>query len=215
MEKTPQNSSTTVPLALIKQSSTQLKNGQKRSVPSTWTFSFFILTSTARSRDLVVAAVAHGDASFSREVAQETGEEQGEQRHGGPADAAVRLCAREGLVGTRVLVIAGAVVEEALDAADARAVLHRALRRTHAPPAAHPAGGQRPRAVALQAGAAAAVLALGVYTFIFRSFASRHRRQCPGFVVQGLQLFRTELHAFGLGSDYLVHAGLAAEEPLA
>lgn len=164
---------------------------------------------------MVVAALAHGDASFSREVAQETGEEQGEQRHGGPADAAVWLRAREGLVSARVLVVAGAVVEEALDTADARAVLHRALRRTHAPPAAHPAGGQRPRAAALRAGAAATVFALGVYTFIFRAFATRHRRQRPGFVVQGFQLLRTELCTLRLGSDYLVHAGLAAEEPLA
>lgn len=132
--------------------------------------SFCILTPTPGSCDSVVAALAHGDTSFSREVAQETGEEQGEERHGGPADAAVRLRAREGLVGTRVLVVAGAVVEKPLDATHARPVLHGALHRAHAPTAAHPARREHPRATAVRAAAPAAVLALvGVYTLIFRA----------------------------------------------
>lgn len=108
-----------------------------------------VLAPTAGSRDSVIAALAHSDTSFSWEVAQETGEEQGEERHGGPADAAVRLRAREGLVGARVLVVAGAVVEKPLDAADARPVLHRALHRAHAPAAARPAGRKCPRATTL------------------------------------------------------------------
>lgn len=126
-----------------------------------------VLAPTAGSRDSVVTALAHGHASFSREVAQEAGEEQGEERHGGPADAAVRLRAREGLVGAGVLVVAGAVVEKPLDAAGARRVLHGALHRAHAPPAAHPAGGEHPRAAALWTLTPTAVLALaGVYTLI-------------------------------------------------
>lgn len=87
-----------------------------------------VLAPAAGSCDSVVAALACGDASFSREVAEEAGEERGEDRNGGPAGAAVCLSAREGLVGARVLVIAGAVVEERLDATYARAILHRALR---------------------------------------------------------------------------------------
>lgn len=140
------------------------------------------LAPAAGSRDSVIAALAHGDASFSREVAQETGEEQGEERRGGPAGAAVRLRAREGLVGARVLVVAGAVVEEPLDAADARAVLHRALHRAHAPAAACPAGGEHPRATALWAVASTAVLALA-------ACAAVHGQRGPGPAVQGLQLF--------------------------
>lgn len=96
-----------------------------------------------------MAALACGDTSFSWEVAQETGEEQGEERHSGPAGAAVRLRTREGLVGARVLVVTGAVVEEPLDTADACPVLHRTLQRAHAPTAAHPAGRKHPRPTAL------------------------------------------------------------------
>lgn len=110
---------------------------------------FRVLATTAGSGDSVIAALAHGDTSFSREVAQETGEEQGEEGHGGPADAAAGLRAREGLVGARVLVVTGAVVEKPLDAADACPILHRVLRRAHTPMAAHPAGGQHPRATAI------------------------------------------------------------------
>lgn len=150
-----------------------------------------VLAPAAGSRDPVVAALARGHASFSREVAQETGEEQGEERHGGPADAAVRLRAREGLVRARVLVVAGAVVEEPLDAAHARPVLHRALSGAHAPPAAHPAGGKHPLATALGTLAPAARLALcGVYPVAFRGYAPRHGHHRPGLAaVQGLELF--------------------------
>lgn len=147
------------------------------------------LTSATWSCNSVVAAQAHGDASFSWEVAQKTGEEQGEERHGGPADAAVRLCAREGLVGACVLVVAGAVVEKPLDAAHARPVLHRVVHRAHAPVAAHPAGRKRPRAPTLQTTAPTAVLTLGVYAFVFSASAAWHGHHQPGLIVQGLQLF--------------------------
>lgn len=142
-----------------------------------------VLAPTAGSRDSVIAALAHGHASFSREVAQEAGEEQGEERYGGPAHAAVRLCAREGLVRARVLIVAGAVVEKPLDTAHARSVLHSALSRAHAPPAAHPAGGQHPWAAALRTPAAAAVLALvGVFASLFSDPAARHRHHRPGLI---------------------------------
>lgn len=182
-----------------------------------WVFlSFCILTPTAGSCDSVIAALAHSDTSFSREVAQETGEEQGEERHSGPADAAVRLCAREGLVGASVLVVTGAVVEKPLDAADACPVFHHVLRRAHAPTATQPAGRKRTRATALWTTAPTAVLTLvGVFTLIFWAPAAWHSHHGPGPVVQGFQLFWIELCTFGLGSDYLGAACRAAEEPLA
>lgn len=145
-------------------------------------------TAAARSGDSVVAALTRGDAAFGREVAQETGEEQREERDGGPADAAARLPAGERLVGARVLVVAGAVVEQPLDAAHAGAVLHGALRRAHAPAAAHPAGGKRPRSAALRAAAAAAVLALGVHALGFRAPGAGHGRHWLRVTGQGFQL---------------------------
>lgn len=109
----------------------------------------WVLATAAGSCDSVIAALARGDASFSREVAQETGEEHGEDRHGGPAGAAVRLHAGKRLVGAGVLVVAGAVVEEPLDAAHACPILHHAVRRAHTPVAAHPARGKHPWASTL------------------------------------------------------------------
>lgn len=147
------------------------------------------LTSTAWSCNPVIAALAHGDASFSWEVAQKTGEEQGEERHGGPADAAVWLRAREGLVGARVLVVTGAVVEKRLDAARARPVLHRALHRAHAPTAAYPTGRKHPWAATLWTTAPTTVLTLGVYDFSFSAPAAWHGHHRPGLIVQGFQLF--------------------------
>lgn len=84
----------------------------------------WVLASTPRSFDSVIAAMAHGQASFSWEVAQQTGEEQGQERDGGPANAAVRLRTGARLVRAGVLIVIGAVVEKALDAADACSVLH-------------------------------------------------------------------------------------------
>lgn len=148
-------------------------------------------TPAARSGDAVIAALTHGDASFSWEVAQETGEEQREERDGGPADTAARLPAGEGLVCARVLVVAGAVVEQSLDAADAGAVLHRGLHRAHASAATHPAGRKGPRAAALRAAAPAAVLALGVRALVLRDSGARQGRHQLGVIAQRFQLLWT------------------------
>lgn len=127
----------------------------------------------------------------------------------------MRLRARERLVGAGVLVVAGAVVEQALDAAHARPVLHGALSRAHAAPAAHPAGGQLSGPHALGAPAPTAVLALvGVFIRTRTIPAARHGLHQPGLIVEGLQLLRTELHAFGLGSDELLAACGAVDDPL-
>lgn len=139
---------------------------------------------TAGSCDSVIAALAHRHTSFSWEVAQETGEEQGQERHRGPADATVRLRAREGLVCARVLVVAGAVVEKPLDAANTRPVLHRTLRWANAPPATHPAGGQHPWATTLWTLTPATVLTSAwVFSLIFIGSAARHGHHRPGLIV--------------------------------
>lgn len=151
--------------------------------------SVWVPTPAARPCDSVIAALAHCHASFTWEVAQQTGEEQRNHRHDAPADAALGLRAREGLVGAGVLVVAGAVVEERLDAAHARPVLHHVLRRAHAPPAARPAGGEHPPATALWTLAAPAVLAfVGVLVLGLRGPAARHGHHRPALVVQGFQL---------------------------
>lgn len=146
-------------------------------------------TPAARSGDSVVAALTHGDASFSWEVAQETGEDQREERDGGPADTAARLLAGEGLVCARVLVVAGAVVEQPLDAADAGAVLHRGLHRAQASAATHPA--ERKRGAALRAAASAAILALGVRARVFGDSGARQGHHQLGVIAQRFQLLRT------------------------
>lgn len=146
---------------------------------------FCVLATTAGSGDSVIAALAHGDTSFSREVAQEAGEEQGEEGHGRPADAAAGLCAREGLVGTRVLIVTGAVVEKALDTADTCSILHCALCRAHTPMAAHPAGGEHPRATAIHTLAPTTALTLiRVFTKTFMASAAWNCHHHPGLIIQ-------------------------------
>lgn len=147
-------------------------------------FGFF--ASTPRSGHPVVAALAHSEASFSWEVAEETREKQGEDGHGCPAHAAPLLCAREGLVCARVLIVAGAVVEEPLDAACAGPVLHHVLQRAHTAVAAHPAGREHPWAPAVGAAAAPTVIALVGVRVAFG--AARHSRDNPGLTAQRFQL---------------------------
>lgn len=146
-------------------------------------------TPAATSGDEVIAALTHGDASFSWEVAQETGEEQREEGDGGPADTAAWLPAGEGLVCARVLVVAGAVVEQPLDAADAGAVLHRGLNRAQASAATYQAGRKGP--LALRAAALAAVLALGVPVLVLRDFGATQGRHQLGVIAQRFQLLWT------------------------
>lgn len=144
----------------------------------------------------VVAALAGVDAGACREVAEQAGEEQGQQGHGGPAGAAVRLGAGEGFVGARVLVVRRAVVEQAFDAAHTRPVLHRALSGAHAPAPTQPAERQHPWAHALGAAAAPALLA-AVPVFMEAVVTPAEGLR------QRLQLLRTGLWAFGLDSDDL------------
>lgn len=81
------------------------------------------------------------------------------------------------------------MVEQALDAAHARAVLYGTLQGAHAAAATHPAGRKHPRASALWAAAPTTVLTLGgVYAYIFIASAAWHSQQSPGLIVQGFQL---------------------------
>lgn len=167
----------------------------------------WVFAPAAGPRGSIVAALAQRHAPFSREVAQQTGKDQGQERYSRPADATVRLRAREGFVDARVLVVAGAVVEKALDAAGARPVLHGAARGANAPSPAHPAGRERSRATALQAPAPFAFLAfVGVFVVVGGDRAAWRAE----LFVQGFQL-----RALWLDSDYLVTMGRAAGRPRA
>lgn len=128
----------------------------------------------------------------------------------------MRLRAREGFVDARVLVVAGAVVEEALDAAGARPVVHGAARGANAPSPAHPAGRQRSRATALRALAPFALLAfVGVFVVVRGDRAAWRDLRNPELFAQGLQLLRIHLRAFWLDSDCLVAVGRDAKKPRA
>lgn len=175
----------------------------------------WVLAPTAGSFGSVIAALTHCHASFNREVAQDTGQEQGEERHGDPADAAVGLRAREWLVRARVLVVAGAVVEKAFYAADACPVLHCTICWAHTPPAAHPTGREHPWATAIWTLTLAAVLTPNrVFTLISIDTAARHHHYWPGLLIQGFQLLWVQFGTLGLCSDYLFAVLWAADKPL-
>lgn len=114
----------------------------------------------AGARGTVVGSLAQGKAQPGRRVAAEAGQAERHQPHGAPAGAGVARGAGARPVGTVVLIVLGrAVVEEALHAAEARAVLHHALGRAQAALATGPAGRQAAGRAALLALAAAAPLA--------------------------------------------------------
>lgn len=98
----------------------------------------------------VVGPLAQGEAQPGRWVAAETGKAQRQKAHGAPAGAGVGGCAGAGPVSTVVLVIlSGAVIEKALNAAQTGAILHSTLSRAKAALPTGPAGRQAPRGAAL------------------------------------------------------------------
>lgn len=114
----------------------------------------------ARTRDAVVSALAQGKAQPGGRVAAEAGQAERQQPHGAPAGAGVGRRAGAGPVGAVVLVVLGrAMVEQAFDAAQAGAVLHRALGGAQTALSTRPAGGQAARGAALLALTATAALA--------------------------------------------------------
>lgn len=164
---------------------------------------FRVLAATAGPFDAVVAALTGAEAGSGREIAQQTGEEQGQQGYGAPADTTMGLGAGEGFVCTRVLVITGTVVEQPLNAAHTCTILQCTLSRAHAPAATHPTGGQHPRANALRTATPATLLTLvpefmqAVVYPATRDGPHRHG------LMQRFELLCAQLHSFGLDSDDL------------
>lgn len=110
----------------------------------------------AGARGTVVGSLAQGKAQPGRRVAAEAGQAERQKPHGSPAGAGMARGAGARPVSTVVLIILGrAVVEEALDAAEACAILHHALGRAQAALATSPAGWQATGRAALVTLAAA------------------------------------------------------------
>lgn len=100
------------------------------------------LTAAAGAFQAVITPLAKFEAPQGGKVAAEAGHEEGEEAHGSPAGAAGARPAGAWVISAGVLVIAGAVVEEALDAAETSPVVEEALWGAQAALIAQPAGGQ-------------------------------------------------------------------------
>lgn len=143
----------------------------------------------------VVARLAHCHATLNWEVAEQAGQKKSQDAYGRPPDAAMRLAARERLVRAHILIVVGAVVEQAFDTAHASYVVHCRGRRAKASAAAHPTGRQGPRAGAFFALAPAAVLAaIGVLAVASLGWDNR----------KGLQLILFHFQTLGLHPDDLI-----------
>lgn len=101
-----------------------------------------VLAAAARTFQTVIAPLAKFEAPQRREVAAEAGHEEREEAHSSPAGAAGPRAAGAGVIGTGVLIVSGAVVEETLDAAQASPIVEETLWRAEAALVADPAGGQ-------------------------------------------------------------------------
>lgn len=101
-----------------------------------------VLAAAARSSQAVIAPLAKFEAPQGRKVAAEAGHEKRKEAHGSPAGTAGPWTTRTGIVGTGVLIVSGAVVEETLDAAETSPIVNEALRRAEAALVAEPAGRQ-------------------------------------------------------------------------
>lgn len=114
----------------------------------------------AGARGAVVGTLAQGKAQPGRRVAAEAGQAERQEPHGTPAGPGMGRGAGTRPVSAVVLVVlGGAVVEEAFDAAQARAVFHEALGGAQTALSAGPARGQAAGGAALLALTAAAPLA--------------------------------------------------------
>lgn len=147
------------------------------------------LTAAAWSPEAVVALLAQTEASTGRQVAAQAREEEGDEAHGCPADEARAGPAGAGLVGAVVFVVGGAVVEEALNAAETCAVVEEALSRAKATLVAQPAGGERTSRCAEDTFAAPTLLAneevlprvpCGVLSFSLQSTVDLWVGPCSG-----------------------------------
>lgn len=112
------------------------------------------------ARGAVMGTLAQGKAQPGRGVAAEAGQAERQQPHGAPAGTGVGRSAGARPVGAVILVVlGGAVVEQAFNAAQAGAILHRAFGGTQAALSTGPAGGQAAGGTAVSALTAAAPLA--------------------------------------------------------
>lgn len=146
-----------------------------------------VFTAAPRPVHSVVTPLAQLKATLGWKVTPQTRQKEGHEPHGRPPGAAVGLAAGARVVRTVVLVVVGAVIEEAFDAAHTRPVIDHVLSRAQALLVTDPVRRQRPRVGALLTLALAAVLApVGV--------------QAQVFLAQGLQFPRLELR-FGLHPD--------------
>lgn len=111
-----------------------------------------MLAAATRAAQAVVAALGQLHTAGGRQVAEQTRQHQGEGPHEGPAGAAVGAGAGAGVVSAGALIVLiGAVVEDALHQAHAGAVVDQGLGRAQAFLVADPAGGQCPRGCTLLA----------------------------------------------------------------
>lgn len=86
-----------------------------------------VFTAAPRPIDPVVTALAQLKATLGWQVTPQARQEEGHHTHGWPPSAAVRLTARAGVVSAVVLIIVGAVIEEALHTADTSPVIDHVL----------------------------------------------------------------------------------------
>lgn len=87
-----------------------------------------VLAAATRAPEAVIAMLGQLDTACGWQVAQQTGQHQREGTHEGPAGAAVGMGAGAGMVSAGALVILiGAVVEDALNQTHARAIVDQGL----------------------------------------------------------------------------------------
>lgn len=169
-----------------------------------------MLAAATRTSQAVIAMLGQLDTACGWQVAQQTGQHQREGTHEGPAGTAVGAGAGAGMVSAGALIIlVGAMVEDALYEAHARAIVDQGLGRAQALLVADPAGGQRPRGRTF--------LALTLPTGLTQQeVLIQLWRSCWALEVQWLTVDRLGLEAHSPGRSLLSHGRWShvVEQPL-
>lgn len=111
-----------------------------------------VVAPAAGSCGTVVSTLAQGKAQPGRGVAAEAGQAECQQPHGAPAGTGVGWSTGAWPVSTVILIIlGGAVVEQAFNTAQAGAILHSAFHGAQTPLSASPTGRQATGGTALLA----------------------------------------------------------------
>lgn len=101
-----------------------------------------MLAAATRAAQAVIATLGQLHAASGGQVAEQAGQHHGEGTHEGPAGAAVGTGAGAGVVGAGALIVlVGAMVEDALHQAHTCAIVDQGLGRAQALLVADPAGG--------------------------------------------------------------------------